>query len=130
HSYFLYAPAPHAHLHSFPTRRSSDLLATLRTVPIVARMIAIVKARAVRTLEELTTHSRAAAGHDLFQDLPVPLRHGGSKALPVIRRQLSEPLMNSRTLTTLAGGGVHQRLPMNLSSRCWCWVLQRLVRWV
>ena len=27
------------------------------------------------------------------------------------------------------GHGGPQRSPMNRSSRCWCWVLQRLVRW-
>ena len=92
-------------------------LATLRAVPVVARVITIVKARAVRTLEELSTHSGAATGHDLFQDLPVPLRHGRSKALAVIRRQLSEQLLNRQALTTVAGGTVHQRLAMKLSSR-------------
>jgi hypothetical protein len=37
--------------------------------------------------------------------------------LQIIRCQLSEPLMDREALTTVAGGGVHQRLPMNSSSR-------------
>ena len=51
-------------------------LAALRTVPVVAGMIAVMKAWTVRTLEELAAQSGGAAGQDLFQDLPLPPRHG------------------------------------------------------
>jgi hypothetical protein len=37
--------------------------------------------------------------------------------LPILRRQLAQQLMNGQAFTTVAGGGVHQRLPMNSSSR-------------
>jgi len=60
-------------------------LTALRTVPVVTRMIAVEKARAGWTLEELATQGRGAAGEDLLQDPPMPRRHGGTKTLPVIR---------------------------------------------
>lgn len=69
-------------------------LAALRTVPVVAGMIAVVKGGAIRALEELPPQSRRAAGEDLFQDLLMPPGHGGAEALPVIRRQLLEQLVN------------------------------------
>ena len=80
-------------------------------------MIAVVKARTVRTLEELAAQSRGAAGQDLLQDLSMPLRHDRAKAFPVIGSQLLEQLMNGQTLATVSGGVVHQRLLMNSSSR-------------
>jgi len=93
-------------------------LSALRTMPVVAGMIAVVRARAVRTLEKLAAQSRRAARQDLVQDLPLPRGHGGTEASPVIRRQAPEQLMNRQTLTTVAGGGsVHPRLLMNSSSR-------------
>ena len=92
-------------------------LAALRTMPVVAGMIAVVKGPAFRTRKELAPQSRGAAGQDLFQDLPMPSRHGGVEALAVIGREVSEQLMNRKTFTTVAGGAVHHKLPMNSSSR-------------
>ena len=92
-------------------------LAALRAMPIVTGMIAVEKARAVRTREELPTQGRGPAQQNLFQDLSMPLRQGRTEALLVIGRQVAEQLMNRQTLTTVPGGGVHQRLLMNSSSR-------------
>ena len=69
-------------------------LAALRTMPVVAGMIAVVKGGAIRALEELAPQGGRAAGEDLFQDLPMPLGHGGAEALLVFGRQLLEQLMN------------------------------------
>ena len=92
-------------------------LAALRTVPVVAGMIAVMKARTVRTTEELAAQSRGAAGEDLVQDLSLPPRHGRAEALQIFGRQLPEQLMNREAFTTVAGGGMHQRLPMKSSRR-------------
>jgi hypothetical protein len=81
-------------------------------------MIAVVKVRTVRTLEQLAAQSRGAAGQDLAQDLSVPLRHGRAKLFQVIRRQLPEQLVHREAATTVTGGGGSHRLLMNLLSRC------------
>ena len=105
-------------------------LAAERTVPVVARMIAVSKGRTVRTLKELAAQCRGAAGQNLLQDLAMPSRHGRAETLPVIRSQLPEQLVHGEALTTVAGGRGAHRSAMNWSRRFWCWVLQRLVRWV
>jgi len=89
-----------------------------RTMPVVAGMIAVVKARTVRTLEQFAAQSRGAAGQDLAQDLAMPLGHGRAKAFPVFGRQLPEQLVHREADPTVAGGGGPHRLLMNLSSRC------------
>ena len=88
-------------------------LAALRTVPVVAGMIAVFKAPAARTLIKLAAQSRGAAGADLFQDLPLPRRHGRAEALEIIRSQPFDQLMDAQALITVAGDRVHQRSPMN-----------------
>jgi len=88
-------------------------LTALRTVPVVAGMIAVVKARTVGTLEELSAQGRGATAQDLLQDLPLPTRHRGTKLFEILRRQAQELLLNAQGLTTVAGGRVHQRSPMN-----------------
>ena len=82
-------------------------------MPVVAGMIAVGKAWTVRTLEELAAQRRSPAGEDLFQDLPIPPGHGRTEACQIIRSQLPEQLMDAETLTTAAGGTVHQRSLMN-----------------
>ena len=52
-------------------------LTAQRTMPVVAGMIAVVKARTVRTLEQFAAQRRGAAGQDLAQDLAVPLGMAG-----------------------------------------------------
>ena len=69
-------------------------LAALRTMPVVAGMIAVVKGGAIRALEELPAQSRGAAGEDLFQDLLMPSGHGRAEALAVLRGQPLEQLVN------------------------------------
>ena len=86
-------------------------------MPVVAGMIAVVKGGAIRALEELAPQGGRAAGEDLFQDLPMPLGHGGAEALLVFGRQLLEQLMNRLTFTPVAGGAEHQRLPIKSSRR-------------
>ena len=92
-------------------------LTALGTMPVVAGMIAVVKARTVRALEELAAQSRSPARQNLSQDLPLAPGHGGAEALTVIRSQLAEPFVNRQALTTVAGGAVDHRSPMNSSSR-------------
>ncbi len=43
----------------------------------------------------------------------MPLGHGGAETLLVLWSQTPEQLMNRESFTTVAGGGVHQRLLMN-----------------
>jgi hypothetical protein len=88
-------------------------LPALWAMPVVTGMIAVEKAGTVRALEELPAQSRGAASQDLFQDLPMPMRHDGAEMLSVLWSQSPEQLMNREALTTVAGGGVHQRLLMN-----------------
>jgi hypothetical protein len=88
-------------------------LTALGTVPVVAGVIAVVKARAVGTLEELAAQGRGAATQDLLQDLSLPTRHGRTKCLNILRRQAPELLVDGQTFTTVAGGRAHQRSPMN-----------------
>lgn len=89
-----------------------------RTMPVVAGMIAVVKARTVRTLEQFAAQSRRAAGQDLAQDLSVPLRHGRAKLFQVFRCQLLEQLVHREADTTVADGGGPHKLLMKLLSRC------------
>jgi hypothetical protein len=93
-------------------------LTALRTMPVVAGMIAVVQAGALRALEELAPQRRGATAQDLLQDLSLAPRHGGAEACQIIRGPLPEQLMNGRAWTTVAGGRRLHRLPMNLSSRC------------
>ena len=104
-------------------------LAAERTVPVVAGMITVVKAVTVGAGEEFSAQGRGAAGQDRVQDLSLPGRHGGAEAPEVIRGQAPEPLVNGEALAT-GGGRLAHRSPMKSSRRFWCWVLQRLVRWV
>ena len=97
--------------------RLSVGLAALRTVAVVAGMVLVVKARTVRTLEELPAQGRGAAGEGLAQDLPVPAGHGGPETLPVKRSGPLEQLMNREAFTTGGGGGSDHRLFMNSSRR-------------
>jgi hypothetical protein len=76
-----------------------------------------VKARTVRTLEELAAQGRGAAREGLSQDLPVPSGHGRAETLPVSRSHPLEQLMNRETFTTVTGGGGPHRLFMKSLSR-------------
>jgi hypothetical protein len=49
------------------------------TMPIIARMIAIVELAAVRAAEQFSAHGRGAATQDAFEHLALPRRHGGAK---------------------------------------------------
>jgi len=88
-----------------------------RAMPVIAGMIAVVKGRTVRTLEEFAAQRRGAAGQDLAQDLPVPLGHGRAKAFPVFGSQLPKQLVHCEAATTVTGGGRPHRLFMKSSSR-------------
>ena len=88
-------------------------LPALRTVPVIAGMIAVVKARTVGTGEDVPAQGRGATTQDLVQDLSLPTRHGGAKRFEILRRQTPELLMHCQTFTTVAGGRAHQRSPMN-----------------
>ena len=90
-------------------------LTALRAMPVVAGMIPVVKARAVRTLKELSAQGRGTAGEDLAQDLPMPSRHRRAEAIQIIRCESPEQLMD-REAFTAAGGGAH-KLAMKLLSR-------------
>ena len=89
-----------------------------RAMPVVAGMIAVVKARTVRTLKQFAAQSRGAAGQDLAQDLSVPLRHGQAKLFQIFRRQLPEQLVHREADPTVSGGGGPHRWRMKLLSRC------------
>ena len=89
-----------------------------RTMPVVAGMIAVVKAGTARTLEQFAAHGRSAAGQDLAQDLAVPLGHGRAESFQVCGSQLPEQLVYCETNTTVAGGDGPHRLLMNSLSRC------------
>ena len=81
-------------------------LAALRTMPVVAGMIAVVKAGAVRAREELAAQGGGAAGQDLLQDLRCRPGMAAPKRCQIVRRQLPEQLMNrSRLRPPSAGGG-------------------------
>lgn len=105
-------------------------LAAERAMPVVAGMVAVVKAVTVGAGEECSAAGRGATGADGIQDLSLPGRQGGAETPEVIRRQTPEPLMDGEALATGGGGGGAHRSPMNWSRRFWCWVWQRLVRWV
>jgi hypothetical protein len=81
--------------------------AALRTVTVVAGMIAVMKAGTVRALEQSAAQRRSAAGQDLFQDLAMPSGHGRAEPLRVSRSQLAEQLLDCEASTSTAGGGVH-----------------------
>jgi hypothetical protein len=82
-------------------------LPALRTMPVVAGMIAVGKARTVRALKELSPQSLGPAREDFLQNLPVPAGHGRPETFQVSRGQLSEPLMDGRASTS-GGGSFHE----------------------
>ena len=83
-------------------------VAALRTMPVVAGMIAVVELVAVRTAKELASQDGSAARQDLVQDLPMPHRHG-RVSFPISRGQLLEQLMDAWSSTTARSGGLHER---------------------
>lgn len=85
-------------------------VAALRTMPVVAGVVAVVELVAVRTTKELASQHGSAAGQDLLQDLPMPCRHG-RVTLPISRGQLLEQLMDGQVLgsTTAGWGSLHER---------------------
>jgi hypothetical protein len=91
-------------------------LAAERTMPVVAGMVAVVKAAAVRAGEELSAAGRGAAGEDRLQNLPLPRRHGGAEAPEILRGQAREPLMDGEAWAA-GGGRVAHKSPMNWSRR-------------
>ena len=85
-------------------------VAALRTMPVVAGMVAVVEPVAVRTAQELASQHGGAAEQDLLQDLPMPQRHGGV-TLAISRGKLTEQLMDGQVLssTTAWRGSLHER---------------------
>lgn len=88
-------------------------LAALRTVAVVAGMIAVIKPRAVRALIELSAQSRGAAGQEFVEHLSVPPRHGRAEAQKILGRDSADQLMDAESLITVAGERVHQRSRMS-----------------
>lgn len=88
-------------------------LTALRTVPVIAGMIAVIKTRAVRTLIQVAAQHRGAAGQELVKHLPLPHRHGRAESIQIIRSRLTDQLVNAQAWITVAGDRVHQRSPMN-----------------
>ena len=85
-------------------------VAALRTMPVIAGMIAVVELVAVRTTKELASQDGSAAEQDLLQDLPMPHRHG-RVSFPISRSKLLEQLMDGQALssTTAWWGSLHER---------------------